>query len=344
MHKASIRIKPSAFVILAASILGIQATANAGKFDDVIEAFEDNGDYVQPMATLFGSMTNSGWYQSAGVARKFGFYLGLPTTLVGISDDDRSYKATFTDDGCQLYHQDSPGGTACQDQVGYTAPTILGREKSKPNKRSVYDPNSKTFGTPMEIPVSDGLADIADFNWLPFVMPQLSFGLFHTELKLRYLILPLGDFSFNTLGLGLQHDLGSFLPPLPVSISLAGNFTTMGAEFSPGGDIKGTLELDGVSHFIGLLVGYNLLGFSEVFVEAGWEGASIHSGGNLTITDPDGVVADEIVKPDLTVDGRNGFRMALNLAVHFGYQAVVGQNVGANMGQQVSLGGFRLKL
>jgi hypothetical protein len=79
----------------------------------------------------------------------------------------------------------------------------------------------------------------------------------------------------------------------------------------------------------------------EIFAEAGWEGASLQTGGDLTIhaggTDTD-------VHPNLDVDGRNGFRAALNFAFHFGYQAVVGQNVGANVGNQVNILGFRLKI
>jgi hypothetical protein len=115
----------------------------------------------------------------------------------------------------------------------------------------------------------------------------------------------------------------------------------MGVEIKPGNGVDGTLELSGVSHFVGLLVGYNLLGMLEVFAEAGWEGATLQTGGSLTITD---VTPNQEVKPDLEVEGRNGFRAALNVAFHFGYQAVVGQNVGANLGNQFNLLGFRLKL
>ena len=43
----------------------------------------------------------------------------------------------------------------------------------------------------------------------------------------------------------------------------------LGAEFSPGDNISGTLELDGFSHFMGLLVGYNYRGWAEIFLEAG---------------------------------------------------------------------------
>ena len=329
-------------------LLGLPGQARAGKYDDVVKAFQDNARYVEPVATLFGSLTNSGWYQSAGVSSLFGFYLGLPISLVNIADADRTYSATFSDDGCRLYHadQDNPGagGSDCPVEVSYKAPTLFGRNSASPNMQTVYNPNSNQIVDTLEFPVSDGLWDVAKYNWFPFLMPQLSANFFHTEVKLRYFILPLGDISFQTFGIGLQHDLSSFLPPLPVSISLAGNLSTLGFEWSPGDDIDGTLELGGLSQFYGLLVGYNFLGMMEVFAEAGWEMASIESGGTLVIHDPDGNDPDETVKPALDVDGRNGFRAALNFAFHFGYQAVVGQNLGANVGNQISLAGFRLKL
>lgn len=333
----------AASTLVLAACLGSAGQAHAGKFSDVIDAFEDNGPYVEPFATMFGSISNTGWYQSAGVSRLFGFYIGLPISITQISDDDRTYKATFVDDGCQLYHRDFPGGTACKDEVPYDAPTIFGRKGAKTNKRTVYDPNDKKITGTMDIPVSDGLSDVADLNWLPFAIPQVGANFFNTELKLRYIALPLDEYSFEILGFGLQHDLGSFLPVLPVNLSLAANYTTLTAEITPGEDIQGTLELEGSAYFVGLLVGYNLLGMIEVFAEAGWEGASLSSGGRLVVEDPSGG-ADEVVNPNLTVDGRNGFRAGLNLSFHFGYQAVVGQNVGANLGNNLSLLGFRLKL
>jgi hypothetical protein len=290
-------------------------------------------------------LTNSGWYQSAGVSGLFGFYLGLPISLATISDDDRSYKGTWTDEGCVLFHSDSDnpesGSSACPEKVTFTAPTIFGRKAAPVNRTTIYDPNSNAIVDTLEIPNSDGIPDVADFNRVPFLMPQLGVNFFHPELTLRYFMLPLGDYSFNAFGIGLQHDLDSFLPPLPVSVSVAGNFTRMGVEIKPGNGVDGTLELSGVSHFVGLLVGYNLLGMLEVFAEAGWEGATLQTGGSLTITD---VTPNQEVKPDLEVEGRNGFRAALNVAFHFGYQAVVGQNVGANLGNQFNLLGFRLKL
>lgn len=338
---AANRSRSLSLSLLAAGLVAFAGQARADQLDEVIKSFEGKPRYVEPLATIFGSMTNSGWYQSAGVKGVFGFYFGLPVSVVNIADADRSYDATFTDDGCVAFHADGGTGGNCQETTKYKAPTIFGRDGAPTLERSNYNPNLKAIVDTMEIPVSDGLPEVADFNWFPFLMPQVGFSAFNTELKVRYFLLPLGKFNLNAYGVGIQHDLGSFLPVLPVNLSVVANYTAMGVEFEPGEGIKGTLELDGSSYFVGALVGYNLLGMFEVFAEAGWEGASIQTGGNLTLTADS---QNAVVKPDLDVDGRNGFRAALNLAFHFGYQAVVGQNVGANIGNQVNILGFRIGL
>jgi hypothetical protein len=313
--------------------------ASAQRLDGFIKSFRDNKDYIQPFATLFGSMTNSGWYQSAGVGRGFGFYFGLPINITAIADADREYKGTFNDPGCATAHHKNPGGSDCQESINFTAPTAFGRKRAPTFYKHNPDPNGIIVDTiPDER--SDGLADIADLNWLPFGEPQLSVNFFHTELKIRYLALPLPKFSLSMPAVGLQHDISSFVPiPVPgLHVSLAGNMTWISAEFEPGDKITGKLELSGFSHFLGVLVGYTFLGRAEVFLETGWEGSHLETGGTLVITDSS---PPETVKPNLSVDGRNGFRAALNVAVHFGYQAVAGQNVGSELGNNISVLGYR---
>lgn len=140
---------------------------------------------------------------------------------------------------------------------------------------------------------------------------------------------------------GIQHDLASFLPPLPVNLSLAANWTWLSGEWTPGGDIDGSLTLDGTSSFYEILAGYTYANWLEVILETGWETASVKTGGNLVIKDEG--QPDETVRPDMTLDGRNGFRAGLNIAIHFGYDAVLGQSFGANLGNQLSILAYRYK-
>jgi hypothetical protein len=193
------------------------------------------------------------------------------------------------------------------------------------------------------MPINGGLKDLASLNWLPFLTPQLGVGFLGTELKVRYLGIPeIEGFSFSMPAVGIQHEIGTFVPiPVPgLKTSVALNMTWMSAEFSPKEGITGTLELEGFSYFAGVLVGYKFLGMLEAFVEMGWEGANMTTGGSLVIegeTDAD----DETVRPNLDVDGRNGFRAALNFSFHLGYQAVIGQNFGSQLGHNVNILGYR---
>jgi hypothetical protein len=293
---------------------------------------------------LFGSITNSGWYQSAGVKKGIGIYFGIPMNMTYIADADREYDGTWTDIGCQTAKPKNPAAD-CREQTGYTGPTAFGREAAPVMYTSVPDVNGNIIDS-IPVNINGGLEDLAAMNWLPFAAPQLGVGFLGTELKLRYMGIPsIAGVSFSMPAVGLQHDISTFLPkPIPVpglKTSVAFNMTWFSAEFEPGEDIEGKLELTGFSYFAGVLVGYKLLGTLEAFLEAGWEGANMKTGGNLVLTDPDDPANNETVKPNLDVDGRNGFRAALSFAFHFGYQAVVGQNFGAELGHNVNVLGYR---
>lgn len=331
-----------AFTAAAFAALLASRPAQATSLDDVVKEFEKSEGYVAPLATLFGSMTNSGWYQSAGVPRGFGFYLGLPINLTQISDEDREYEGSIPDNGCILYHQDQPSGTTpCPEKARYTGPTLFGKTNGPDVKTHNYNPNSNTFSAETNNLTSDGDPTLASFNWLPFGMPQVSVSYFHTELKARYLALPLDIFSVSLPGFGLQHDFAWAMPNSPVHASLAANWTFLSAEWTPGKNIDGTLTLDGTSAFYGALVGWTWKNWLEVFGEIGYETATIETGGTLTINDKD--TGPQVVKPNMTLEGRNGFRLSLNVAFHLGYDAVFGQNVGANLGNQVGILAYRFK-
>jgi hypothetical protein len=334
----SIRMALPAFALLGPGVCG------AASLDEVVKAFEKNDGYVRPFATLFGSMTNSGWYQSAGVPRGFSFYLGIPINFSQIGDEDRKYDGTWTDQGCVAYHQDQPSGTtACPEKVPYTAPTLFGKGKGPTMQTHVYNPNSHAFTTSIDVPMNDGNEFMSGFNWLPFGEPQLGLSYFHTEAKIRYIALPLDIVSMSLPAFGLQHDFIWAMPNSPVHVSLAANWSFLSAEWTPGDNIDGTLKLDGSSAFYGVLAGWTWKNWLEIFTEIGWETASLKSGGNLVIHDEEKVEPDQIVKPGLTLDGRNGFRMALNVAFHLGYDAVLGQNIGAELGNQVGILAYRFK-
>ena len=334
--KRSIRIGLPVLALLAADL------SRAASVDEVVKSFEKDKGYIQPFATLFGSMTNSGWYQSASVARGFSFYLGMPINLVQISDDDRTFKGSIPDNGCIAYHKDNPSGkTSCPESIGYTGQTIFGKGKGPTLSMHNYDLATKTVTPGIDTLTSDGLAGVAAMNWIPFGMPQIGISYYHTELKLRYIALPLQVVSMSMPGFGLQHDFAWAMPNSPVHASLAANWTLLSAEWTPGGDISGKMKLDGSAATYNALAGWTWKNWLEVFTEIGWETASLKSSGSLILNAKKSTA--ELVKPNLTMEGRNGFRMSLNLAFHLGYDAVLGQNIGADFGNQVSVLAYRYK-
>lgn len=238
---------PGASMLVLASLC-LPGPCAAANLDDVVRAFEKNRDYVRPIATIYGSATNSGWYQSSAVPAGFSFYLGLPIDFTRLADDDRTFSGIWTDNGCKQYHQYHPGGNQeCSETTRYKSPTLFGTGTGPVLDSSAYSPTTNSIAATFRVPQNDGNADAASFNWFPFAEPQLSFSYYHTELKLRYFALPLDVFSISLPGVGLQHDLSSFLPPLPVSLSVAANWTWLSGDWKPGDNVDGKVTLKGTS-------------------------------------------------------------------------------------------------
>jgi hypothetical protein len=187
-----------------------------------------------------------------------------------------------------------------------------------------------------EAPFSDGIKELSDVTLLPFLTVQAAFSMYYTQLTLRYMGVPsLSGVSFGFPGFGLQHDFHHFFPSLPVSLSLAGHITFLSASWKPGEDVDGTLELSGLSSFIGILAGYKLTKFLEVFLETGWDNCSLAPSGKLTITGDNG--EKDVVEPHQTISGRNGFRMALNFSFPIHYNPVLGGFAGAQWGNVINV-------
>lgn len=325
-------------IVVSAFIL-----TQAGDLDPFFKSIQDRSEYISPFATILGTMTNTGWYESSSIGRSFGFSFGLPISLTYISSKDRSYTDTYIDSGCvtcnelaQYYNVSCDNCVECQK---YTAPTILGTDPAPVLSKSILDVNGNIIGeTPVDF--SDGIEAFSNFSALPFAMLQMKFSYFHTGLRLRYLGMPtISGISLQLPGVGIQHDLASVLPELPVTISLATHFSWILAGWEPGENIDGRLSLNGSSSFAGVLVGYKFKRV-EFFLESGWEKSQLGTSGTLTINQ--GSSDEEIIEPDFEFDGRNMFRASLNIAFAFGYRPVIGQSVGANFSTLLNLLSFQL--
>jgi hypothetical protein len=164
--------------------------------------------------------------------------------------------------------------------------------------------------------------------------------MYYTELKLRYIGLPLSNSSFNFPGIGLQHDFHHFFPSFPIAVSLTGNLTFLNASFTPGDRLTGTLKTSGLSSFLGIAAGYCPSDKIEFFLESGWDHCHIAASGTIISTEND---LPETIPVNNTITGRNAFRIALNVAVPLMYRPVAGVVAGAQWGNLINLFSFHSK-
>jgi hypothetical protein len=323
-----------AAICFAASFI---AVPHADPIDDVVRSFQNQAYYVKPIATLLGSMANTGWYHSAGVGQDFGFYVGLPISLTYIGSGDRSVDSIYVDDGCVQCHTFGGADQGCEERQKLSLPTIFGTGSAPTATASQIDINGNVVWQD-NVLFTDGFKSMSQFPLMPFATLQADFSFFYTELKLRYIGVPAGPVIVNLPGFGLQHDLASLMPPLPVSLSVAGNMTIYSVSWAPGKNIDGKLKINGLSVFAGVLGGYKLP-FVDFFLEAGWEYSHIKTGGMLTIN-PTGGGTPEVIRPALSLTGRNMFRAAINVAFPIGYMPVLGGSAGADFGNTINIIGF----
>lgn len=299
----------------------LTSTLYAGRGSSTMHSINEQPGYLLPFATTVGTLTNSGWLQSASIEKKFGFGISLPISLSYIGKKDRQYTDSYTD-------------RVTGKTINVTVPTVFGSM----NKPIVYHgisqniPDSTTF--------RPGLEEFQNVSVLPYFALQASFSLYYTELKLRYTGLPLSNSSFNFPGIGLQHDFHHFFPSLPIAVSLAGNITFINASFTPGDRLKGTLNTNGLTSFLGIAAGYRPFDKLELFLETGWDHCHVTASGTIISTEND---LPETIPVDNTITGRNAFRIALNIAVPLKYHPVGGVIAGAQWGNLINLISFRSK-
>jgi hypothetical protein len=327
-------MKTRILTFFALSLTIAFSTINAGKFDATVRAFENNADYIRPFSSIFGTLTNSGWYRSAGVDKNFGFYIGLPISITYVSEKDRSFDYTYVDEGCQECKKLNGNSNGCLETQTITVPTIFGREKAPSIKVvSAIDQNGNVTGYRNQY-FSDGLEDVSQFRWLPSTSLQLGVSWYYTSLQFRFITVPTEVLTLSMPAFSLQHDLKSILPNLPIHLSLAGNATIMNVTWKPNDEnIDGSIKLSGLTNFLGVLAGYQI-GVFEAFLQTGWEHSFLKTSGNVTIE------PDEVIKPSVKLVGRNAFRIGLNVAMNVGYTAVVGHSFGSEMNTTVNIFGY----
>ncbi len=327
-------------VVKTLLLLSLSAVSGStGSWTETVNGITSHPTYAQPLATTFGSMANSGWFQSGSVGRGFGFGVALPVALVFLNGGDRKYEDSYVDEACRSCVEHGGDCRQCIESQRFSAPTAFGSiDRPKLTRSTIdYDYDVSSIRTAYANEYAAGIDELSALSVLPFASLQISFSYCYTELKLRYLgIPPVSGFSFQLPGIGIQHDVSRFFPALPVSLSAAANFTLLSVSITPGRQIGGSLRARGLSNFLGVVTGYKIKDLLELFLETGWDHGFIHITGAITET-------GETARIDAHVPGRNGFRAGLNLALSLNYHPVVGGIAGAQAGTMVNVLSFRKK-
>ena len=310
----------------------------AGKFDSAVRAFESQPKYVEPIATVLGTIGGTGWQNSSFVSKSLRGAISLPISITILHDKDRIYSDTYIDSG--ILFSNLPDSVKAVDAYkGYITPTVFGTEPAPTLYKSVTDVDGNIVDS---IPVyfSDGIPDVASFNWIPMPTLQAEISYLYTSIKLRYIGRPSSTLSINYPGIGIQHDIKSFLPNLKsVSITAFGNFSFPILKWTPGDGIDGSVDMKGFSTFSGITIGHNFKKANfDLFMEMGWEYSKLTTGGELYITSD-----DEWVRPNMDLIGRNMFRASVVIGFSPGnhYRANGSASVGAEQAYTLTPLAFR---
>ena len=275
----------------------------AGKYDSAVRAFENQPQYVTPIATLLGTIGSSSWNSSSSIPYKFSSTISLPLVVAIINDKDRSYSSTFVDSAVfdSNLPEDEKSSRAYKE---FTAPTIFGREDAPTLYKSVLGVDGSIVDS---IPVyySDGIPDVAAFNWVPFPQFQGDFSFAHTAVSLRYIGRPNKSLGVHFWGAQIRYDFTHFMKKQPVNITLFSNSSFPILKWTPGEGIQGTIKMNEFSNFSGVTIGYRHKKL-DLLSEIGWEYSKLKTSGTLYIESD-----DEYVTTNLKLRGRNRFRFSV---------------------------------
>ncbi|MCF8243073.1 MAG: hypothetical protein K9J16_16975 [Melioribacteraceae bacterium] len=238
------------FTITVAVIVFSFTGLNAQNLDETLGGLAQDAAtaYVQPIVNGFSSNLNSGWFNRAPEATKFGFDLEVKIIGAGsfFGDDAKTFSTNgqfkfTTDQATQLLKKYDPAlATSSNIQyvvnqnytVGLSGPTIIGSQDEKLLVTFPGDPNVTASGgismTGTETIEIDEVTGLVDLPVLPMGAIQLGVGtVYGTTASFRWFptldITDVGEFSF--FGFGLMHNPTIwFDAPIPLDVAV-GFFT-----------------------------------------------------------------------------------------------------------------------
>lgn len=273
-------------IFLTTIVLSSTSLAQVGVKINSLPPNEVSG-YVKPLSTWFGTYFNSGTYYDAAVPNLFGFKFSIVGSYAMIPEDQKTFKPDPKLNGIT--------------NVEPTA-TIFG------NRASYYLGSDGFYTYPA------GLS----LKAVPFGIYQISASTFNTELMIRFFPkVKFGDAKVGILGFGLKHEISSYVPliPIDVSVQLLYNnfhFEYVGKDFENYTKIKSNnfaFNIHASKTFAGIFIAYGGLQYESTSMDIGYyfeDKNNLYPGvGN--------------VKNNITIDGDNNFRFTLGGALKLGF-------------------------
>lgn len=192
------------------------------------------GGYISPVSEDFGTLGNSGWYNTAETHKRFGFDLFVTMNAISAGSDTK-YFGINSLNGVD-YNGTSMGGTK--------APSVYGPEQEFP----LFNYNASAGNGNVGAFAGPGGANISkDVPIGSIMVPTLQggLGLFaNTDLRFRWTPkVKIGSTETDSWGLGLMHDIKQHIPGIkmaPLSLSLFLAYSQLNASTDLSGLYTGT--------------------------------------------------------------------------------------------------------
>lgn len=303
--------------------------------------------YLKPFGAGFGAGLNSGWFNTAGAYKPFGFDLRLNAAVSMVPSSDRLFNITQLG----LQNIEVISGSA-------ETPTISGEDISGPKMGSrAFIPGTNDRLFEFDMPQGIGIP------YVPAPMAQLTLGIgMGSDLSIRYLpTIEVPDVAnVGLFGFGVKHGLNQWLPGgsvLPFDLSVQFGYTKLSidADFEVLPEIDEMTEVPfgmeaGSSHWNGQGIEFDAKGFTgniligkqlpvlSVYAGLGFQNSSmsIRSPGNYPIIETnlndDGSIneqkpkrVDSISEPlDLKLDGANGLHALAGVRIRLAILTISG--------------------
>lgn len=244
---------------------------------------DDTKEYFKPLATFFGTYFNSGAYYSADLPTTFQFKFSIIGMYSFISDGQK----TFTPNpGVEGYNTTE------------TTSTIVGE------KGSYYIGPGGFLAYPGGLNISS----------VPSGIYQAAGSIYGTELMIRFFPkIKISEVKTGLWGVGLKHDIGQWIPGIPVDLAIQLLYNNFGVEYV-GDDPTSYIKMDSKNFAINAHASKT---FSEMFIVYGglqYESSSMDL--EYIFKDPNELYPTiKDTRQSTSVDGDNVFRVTAGGAV-----------------------------